>query len=39
VDAGIVKFGFKDLVINDFPYDKLSTFAAVASYRAAEQVK
>ena len=39
VDAGIVRFGFKDLVINDLPNDKLSTLAAVASYCAAEQDK
>ena len=39
VDTGIVRFGFKDLVINDLPKDKLSTLAAEASYCAAEQDK
>ncbi len=39
VDTGIVRFGFKDLVINDLPKDKLSTLAAEASYCAAEQNK
>ncbi len=39
VDTGIVRFGFKDLVINDLPQDKLSTLAAEASYCAAEQDK
>ena len=39
VDTGIVRFGFKDLVINDLPKDKLSTLSAEASYCAAEQDK
>jgi protein-disulfide isomerase len=39
VDTGIVRFGFKDLVINDLPQDKLSTLGAEASYCAAEQDK
>ncbi|HYF99173.1 MAG TPA: thioredoxin domain-containing protein [Candidatus Saccharimonadales bacterium] len=39
VDSGIVKFGFKDLVINDLPKDKLSTLSAEASYCAADQGK
>lgn len=39
VDTGIVRFGFKDLVINDLPKDKLSTLGAEASYCAAEQDK
>lgn len=39
VDTGIVRFGFKDLVINDLPKDKLSTLTAEASYCAAEQDK
>ena len=39
VDTGIVRFGFKDLVINDLPKDKLSTLSAEASYCAAEQNK
>lgn len=39
VDSGIVRFGFKDLVINDLPKDKLSTLAAEASYCAADQDK
>ncbi|MGN6630316.1 MAG: DsbA family protein, partial [Candidatus Nitrosocosmicus sp.] len=39
IDKGIVNFVFKDLVINDLPKDKLSTFAAEASYCAAEQKK
>jgi protein-disulfide isomerase len=39
IDKGIVNFVFKDLVINDLPKDKLSTFAAEASYCAAEQNK
>ncbi|HEX5185986.1 MAG TPA: thioredoxin domain-containing protein [Nitrososphaeraceae archaeon] len=39
VDTGIVRFGFKDLVINDSPKDKLSTLGAEASYCAAEQDK
>ncbi|MDQ3085045.1 MAG: DsbA family protein [Thermoproteota archaeon] len=39
VDTGIVRFGFKDLVINDLPNDKLSTLGAEASYCAAEQDK
>jgi protein-disulfide isomerase len=37
VDTGIVRFGFKDLIINDLPKDKLSTLSAEASYCAAEQ--
>jgi protein-disulfide isomerase len=39
VDTGIVRFGFKDLVIHDLPNDKLSTLSAEASYCAAEQDK
>ena len=39
MDTGKVRFGFKDLVINDLPHDKLSTLAAEASYCAAEQDK
>jgi protein-disulfide isomerase len=39
VDTGIVRFGFKDLIINDLPKDKLSTLSAEASYCAAEQDK
>jgi protein-disulfide isomerase len=39
VDTGVVRFGFKDLVINDLPKDKLSTLGAEASYCAAEQNK
>lgn len=39
VDTGIVQFGFKDLIINDLPQDKLSTLSAEASYCAAEQDK
>ncbi|VFJ12761.1 DsbA family protein [Candidatus Nitrosocosmicus franklandus] len=39
VDPGIVRFGFKDFVINDLPADKLSTLGAEASYCAAEQDK
>jgi protein-disulfide isomerase len=39
VDTGIVNFGFKDLIINDLPKDKLSTLSAEASYCAAEQDK
>lgn len=39
VDSGIVRFGFKDLVINDLPQDKLSTLGAEASYCAADQDK
>ncbi len=39
VDSGIVRFGFKDLVINDLPQDKLSTLGAEASYCAADQNK
>lgn len=39
VDSGIVRFGFKDLVINDLPKDKLSTLGAEASYCAADQDK
>jgi protein-disulfide isomerase len=38
-DTGIVNFGFKDLIINDLPKDKLSTLSAEASYCAAEQDK
>lgn len=37
LDSGIVMFGFKDLVINDLPNDKLSTVASEASYCAADQ--
>ncbi len=39
VDSGMVKFVFRDLVLNDLPQDKLSTLAAEASYCAAEQNK
>lgn len=39
IDKGIVKLVFKDLILNDLPKDKLSTFAAEASYCAAEQNK
>ena len=39
VDSGIVRFGFKDLVINDLPQDRLSTLGAEASYCAADQNK
>jgi protein-disulfide isomerase len=39
VDTGIVRLGFKDLVIHDLPNDKLSTLSAEASYCAAEQDK
>lgn len=39
VNTGIAKFGFKDLIIDDLPSDKLSTLAAEASYCAAEQDK
>jgi protein-disulfide isomerase len=39
VDTGIVRFGFKDLVINDLPKDRLSTLGAEASYCAADQDK
>ncbi|MGD9533870.1 MAG: thioredoxin domain-containing protein [Candidatus Nitrosocosmicus sp.] len=39
LDSGIVRFGFKDLVINDLPKDKLSTLGAEASYCAADQGK
>jgi len=39
VNTGIVKFVFKDFVINDKPFDKASTLAARASYCAADQGK
>jgi protein-disulfide isomerase len=39
VDTGVVKFVFKDFILNDLPQDKLSTLAAEASYCAAEQNK
>lgn len=39
VNTGIANFGFKDLIINDLPQDKLSTLSAEASYCAAEQDK
>lgn len=39
VNTGIVKFVFKDFVINDKPFDKSSTLAARASYCAADQGK
>ena len=39
VDTGKVKFLFKDLIVNDRPYDNASTLAASASYCAAEQGK
>jgi protein-disulfide isomerase len=39
VDSGIVRFGFKDLVIHDLPQDKISTLGAEASYCAADQDK
>ncbi|MDQ4073568.1 MAG: DsbA family protein, partial [Thermoproteota archaeon] len=39
IDTGIVKFVFKDFILNDLPQDKLSTLAAEASYCAAEQNK
>jgi protein-disulfide isomerase len=39
IDTGIATFGFKNLIINDLQVDGLSTFAAEASYCAAEQDK
>ncbi|HEX9319269.1 MAG TPA: thioredoxin domain-containing protein [Nitrososphaeraceae archaeon] len=39
VNTGIVKFVFKDFVINDKPFNKASTLAARASYCAADQGK
>jgi protein-disulfide isomerase len=39
IDKGIVNFVFKDLILNDLPQDKLSTYAAEATYCAAEQNK
>lgn len=39
VDSGVVRFGFKDLIIFDLPSDKISTLAAEASYCAADQDK
>ncbi len=38
-DTGIVRFNFKDLILNDLPKDRLSTLAAEASYCAADQDK
>jgi protein-disulfide isomerase len=39
VNTGMVKFVFKDFVINDKPFDKASTLASRASYCAADQGK
>ncbi len=39
IDTGIVRFNFKDFIINDLPKDRLSTLAAEASYCAADQNK
>jgi protein-disulfide isomerase len=39
VNTGVVKFLFKDFVINDRPADKASTLAARASYCASDQGK
>jgi protein-disulfide isomerase len=39
VNTGELRFVFKDFVINDLPSDRASTFAAEASYCAADQGK